>query len=50
MNTIAASRRSILAAAIVSLAALGAAFTTEAATITWGAATNIAGDTDVSTT
>jgi hypothetical protein len=50
MNAIASTRRSILAAGIVSLTALGAAFTTEAATITWGAATSIAGDADVSTT
>jgi PEP-CTERM motif len=50
MKAIASPRRSILAAAIVSLTAFGAAFTTEAATITWGAAQNIAGDSDVDTT
>jgi len=49
-NRIASTRRSLLAAVLVSLTALGAALTTQAATITWGAAQNITGDTDVSTT
>lgn len=42
-------RRSRLAAVIVSLTALSAAITTEAAMVSWGAATDIAGDSDVST-
>jgi PEP-CTERM motif len=43
------SRRRILAAAIVTLTSLGAAFTIEAATISWGAATTIVDDNDVNT-
>jgi hypothetical protein len=49
-DTIASTCRRVLAAAIVSLTALGAATATEAAVIVWGAAQNITADTDVSTT
>lgn len=43
-------RRSLLAALLVQSVVLTAASTVSAALVTWGAATNIAGDTDVSTT
>jgi hypothetical protein len=46
---LAPTRRTILAAGILSVAMIFAAPTTEAASITWGGAQNIAGDSDVST-
>jgi hypothetical protein len=49
MNTIASTRLRLLAAAVTIALALVAAATSKAATITWGAAQNITGDTNVST-